>query len=112
MTQRAQEVQIGRHSSPHDRTVHKTSDGFSDERQQTTNSDNVWGRVAWGGALRDGVARMGWGRVRMDGGAGGAALGGMARGRVARSGVARDGVARVTWRGCVGARRGWVALAR
>jgi len=91
MTLRGHEVQIGRHSSPHERTMHKTSDKFSDERQRTTNSGKRWGGaggVGWGGVVCGGVARVQWRGVGWRwagwGGAGG---------------VARSGIARVGWRG-------------
>jgi len=39
MVRRAHEVQIGQHSSPHDRIMYPSIDAVSDERQQKTNYD-------------------------------------------------------------------------
>jgi len=61
MTRRAHEVQIGRHSSPYDRIMHKTRDEFPDERKQTTNYGKGLGGaggVGWGGVVFGGVARV------------------------------------------------------
>ena len=81
MTRRAHEVQIGRHSSPHDRIMFPTIDAFSDERQQKTNYDKLLtgvrgvregrGSVGWAGVVvgRSGcVGCAGWCRCRSYGG--------------------------------------------
>jgi len=64
MTRRAHEVQIGRHSSPHDRIMFPTIDAFSDERQQKTNYDKLLTGVR---GVREGTGAVGWGGVGVDG---------------------------------------------